>query len=290
MTQRWLASLAILAMAGAPMAAAQKPTFSIAAEEVRVDVLVTDKGKPMPGLKKTDFEILDNGVPQEIHYAVLQKEMPISATLVFDMSRSVAGELLNRLKGAAREFLSDLKKDDYAALVTFNNAVALGSAPTHDHSSIGLALDRVQPSGNSSLIDGTYAGLILSESRPDPSLAIVFSDGRDTFSWLTSGAVLETAKLNDAVVYAVSPDRVPKNTFLVDLTSFTGGSLFELESANHIAATFLRILDEFRQRYLVTYTPQGVSETGWHNLVVRVKHRSAKVNARPGYMRGSPGE
>ena len=290
MIQRWLAFLAILTMAGAPTAAAQKPTFSIAAEEVRVDVLVTDKGKPMPGLKKSDFEILDNGVPQEIHYAVLQKEMPISATLVFDMSRSVAGELLDRLKDAARGFLSDLKNDDYAALVTFNNVVALGSAHTHDHSSIRLALDRVQPFGNSSLIDGTYAALILSESKPDPSLVIVFSDGRDTFSWLASGAVLETAKLNEAVVYAVSPDRVPKNTFLVDLTSFTGGSLFELESTKHIADVFLSILDEFRQRYMVTYTPQGVSESGWHKLEVRVKHRSAKVRARPGYMRSSLGE
>jgi hypothetical protein len=51
---------------------------------------------------------------------------------------------------------------------------------------------------------------------------------------------------------------------------------------------FLRILNEFRQRYLVTYIPMGVSEDGWHKLEVRVKNRSAKVRARPGYMRKSP--
>ena len=120
---------------------------------------------------------------------MLQKEMPIRATLVFVMCRSVAGELLDRLKYATRGFLSDLKKDDYAALVTFSNAGALGSAATRDHLSIRRALDPIQPFGNSSLIDGIYAGLIFSESKPDPSIDIVFGDGRDNFSWLTSKPV-----------------------------------------------------------------------------------------------------
>ena len=281
---------AIFMTTGSMAAAPQKTTFSVTAEEVRIDVLLTDKGKPLGGMSATDFEILDNGVPQEIRFVTLQKQTPISATLVFDMSRSVAGDLLDRLKEAADSFLADLQKEDYAALITFNNAVALGSRPGHDFQQIRQALDRARPYGNSSLIDGSYAGLVLAESRPEPPLMIVFSDGSDTSSWLTSEAVLETAKRTDAVVYAVSSSRLRNKKFLNDLTILTGGSVFEVESNNDIASTFLNILEEFRQRYLVTYTPQGVSESGWHKVDVRVKHRSAKVKARPGYVRSSPGQ
>lgn len=283
-----LALPVILTLTATAAAAAQQPTFSVAAEEVRIDVLVTERGKPLAGLETSDFEILDNGVRQEIRYATLQKQTPISATLVFDMSRSVAGELLGHLKKAARGLLADLMKDDHAALITFNNAVILGSPPTRDFARIMQALDQAQPFGNSSLIDASYAGLMLAESRPDPPLLIIFSDGRDTFSWLTSEAVLETAKYNDAVVYAVSTDRRPNKAFLNDLTKFTGGSLFEVESTENLATAFLSILAESRHRYLITYTPQGVPENGWHKLAVRVKRPSAKIQARPGYMRSAP--
>ena len=49
---------------------------------------------------------------------------------------------------------------------------------------------------------------------------------------------------------------------------------------------FLQVLEEFRQRYVVSYSPSGVSREGWHQLVVRVKGRSATVRARPGYLAG----
>jgi VWFA-related protein len=163
--------------------------------------------------------------------------------------------------------------------------VILGSPPTREYANIRLALDQAKPFGNSSLIDGSYAGLVLAESRPDQPLVIIFSDGRDTFSWLTSEAVLETAKRNDAVVYAVSTDRRANKTFLGDLTKLTGGSLLEIQSTRDLAAAFLKILEEFRQRYLLTYTPLGVPESSWHRLDVRVHRRSAEVHARPGYMR-----
>jgi VWFA-related protein len=286
MKLQWVA-FAILFSAQCVTAAAQD-VFRVKAEEVRIDVLVTENGKPVAGLQAADFEVFDNDVRQEIQYATLQKQTPVTATLVFDMSMSVAGKLLEDLKSAARAFLDDLKKEDKAALITFNNAVILGSPPTHDFARVREALDKAQPFGNSSLIDGSYAGLLLAETSPDPPLLIIFSDGRDTFSWLTAELVLETAKRNGAVAYVVSTTRLPEKAFLSELKRITGGRLFELESTNDLASTFVGILGEFRQRYLVTYTPEGVQQTGWHKLEVRVKNRTAKVAARPGYMRTPP--
>ena len=45
---------------------AQQPTFSSKREAVRVDVLVTDRGKIVTGLGAADFEVRDNGVPQTL--------------------------------------------------------------------------------------------------------------------------------------------------------------------------------------------------------------------------------
>jgi hypothetical protein len=44
------------------------------------------------------------------------------------------------------------------------------------------------------------------------------------------------------------------------------------------------VLDEFRQRYLVSYTPRGVVRGGWHRLDVRIKRSNVAVKARPGYL------
>jgi len=277
-------------MTGALAADAQNPIFSTTADEVRVAVFVSDNDKPVLGLNAADFEITDNGVRQEIQYTTHQMHVPISAILVFDMGSSVASELLDHLKGAASRLLADLKHEDRAALITFSNAVDLGSPLTRDRAQVWLALDRLQSAGNSSLIDGSLAGLVLAESSLASPFLIIFSDGRDTFSWRTAEAVLEKAKRSDAVVYAVSAGRLLDRTFLVELTRSTGGSLFEVESIDNLAAVFLNILGEFRQRYLVIYKPRGVSESGWHRLDVRVKSRSVKVRARPVYMRSSPDE
>jgi hypothetical protein len=87
------------------------------------------------------------------------------------------------------------------------------------------------------------------------------------------------------VAYGVSVrSRVPPE-FLEELTGLTGGRLFEVERTQNLESVFLSVLEEFRHRYLVSYTPRGVSSTGWHQLDVRVKRR-ATVKARPGYLAG----
>jgi VWFA-related protein len=287
MKQKRVMLLAMLIIAGSLAASSQEHIFSVAAEEVRLEVLVTENGKPVLDLTAADFKVLDNGILQEIQYATPQKETPISATLVFDMSRSVAGRLLDRLKSAAYGFLADLKKEDYVALITFSNAVVLGSPLTNDIAQVKQALDQAQSFGNSSLIDATYEGLVLAESRSELPMLIIFSDGLDTFSWPTREAVLETAKRSDVVVYAISTSRLPDESFLGELVELTGGALFEVESIENPSSVFLRILNEFRQRYLLTYIPRDVSESGWHKVEVRVGNRAARVRTRPGYMRNS---
>jgi VWFA-related protein len=286
MTRLSMMMLVLTALAGVAPSASQTPTFSVKTEEVRINVLVTEKGKPVRGLTAADFEVRDTGVKQTINYVSLEQNH-ISATLVFDMSSSVAGALLQNLKDAGNGLLDRLKKGDRAALITFDRAVRLGSESTPDIGRVKTALDQVRiqspQGGTTSLIDASFAGLINAESKTDLPLVVIFTDGLDTSSWLTHEDVMETAKRCDAVVYAVSAGRLPGRTFLRDLTAATGGTAFEVESMNDIGRVFTNIIEEFRVRYLLTYSPRGVSKRGWHPLAVRVKRGNVKIMARTGY-------
>ena len=268
-------------------AAQQHAAFLSKIEVVRVDVLVTEKdgGRAIAGLGPSDFEVLDNGVPQQVDLVSFE-QIPLNVILALDMSDSVAGERLDHLRGAGAALLAALKKGDQAALVTFSHLVVLGAGITGDVAPVQAAIELASGSGETALVDGTYAGMMLGESDAGRALLIVFSDGVDTSSWLSPDAVLDAAKRSDVVVYGVTAQSRLKPEFLRDLTSLTGGRLFEIEKTANLGATFLRILDEFRHRYLVSYTPRGVAKNGWHRLDVRVRNRKAAVKARPGYLAG----
>ena len=266
--------------------AQQSPSFSSKVEAVRVDVLVTDNGRAIQGLGPGDFELLDNGVPQQVELVSFD-QVPLNVILALDMSDSVAGERLGQLRGAGAALLATLKSDDQAALIAFSQAVQLGAKLTRDVAAVREALDTARGAGMTALVDGTYAGIMAGESDAGRGLLIVFSDGVDTSSWLRADAVLDAAKRADVVVYGVSVLSRLKPEFLREMTSLTGGRLYEIEKTANVTATFLGILDEFRHRYLVSYTPKGVAKDGWHRLDVHIRNRRAAIKARPGYLAGS---
>jgi VWFA-related protein len=281
-------AVAVAALATGPRGLAtgqppQAPTFSARIEAVRVDVLVTREGRPLLGLGPGDFEVWDNGARQQVDMAAFE-QVPLNLILAFDVSASVDGQPLDRLRSAGRAVLDGLKPADRAALVTFSHVVAQRSPLTADLAALRATLDRTRALGSTSLYDGTYAGLALGEADAGRGVMVLFSDGLDTASWLSPDAVLDAARGTDIVVYGVATRASRGHPFLKNLTDSTGGSLFPAEATMDLRAVFLEILDEFRHRYLVSYTPRGVPREGWHRLDVRV--RGGTVRARPGYRAG----
>ncbi len=275
----------VLWMATGTGALAQAPSFSSQTEAVRVDVLVTDNGRLVPGLQSGDFEVLDNGVLQKVDLASFE-EVPLNVVLALDMSGSLNAQQIEHLRTAGNTLLDGLKPTDQAALVTFSHVVSQGSPLTSNFDGIRAALNETDTVGQTSLVDASFTGMMIGESDVGRSLLIVFTDGVDTRSYLTPDAVLETAKRCDVVVYGVDVGK-RRSSFPRDLSAATGGRLIEIESTKDLDATFRGILEEFRQRYLISYSPQGVVAGGWHRLDVRVKGRSVMVRARPGYLSGN---
>jgi VWFA-related protein len=266
-----------------PFQDSQRPVFRGRADAVRVDALVTENNRPVSGLQAGDFDVLDNGVRQQVD-AVSSDTVAVDVVLTLDTSASVVGERLERLRSAAGGLLEHLRGADRAALVTFNQTVQQSSALTANLDAVRLALKDVGASGITSLRDAIFAGLTIGDAGGGRALLIVFTDGLDTASWLPGKDIIEIARRANVVVYGITTARKGAAPFLEEIATITGGRLFHAEWSSALSQTFLEVLDEFRRRYVLTYSPRGVEPGGWHRLTVRVKGRNVTVKARPGYL------
>jgi VWFA-related protein len=128
-----------------------------------------------------------------------------------------------------------------------------------------------------------FAAIGMTDPGDRRSLLIVFSDGLDTASWLQPDAVVRAAERSEVVIYAVSTSSARHAPGLLrQVTDSTGGQLLEVDSAS-LSTAFTRVLNEFRQRYVLSYTLSSAPAAGWHRLDVRVKQRDLTVKTRAGY-------
>ena len=299
--------VALIALVVGATSAIDAQRFTSRALGVRVDVLVTNGKQPVTGLTAHDLELRDNGVLQGLAQVDVE-QLPLNLILVFDTSASVAGERMHSLLEAGRALLDQLRKSDRVALVSFSTRVQLVAPLTPSRHQIRAAFGRLDATGSTSLRDAAFSGLALRDADPGRTLVLVFSDGADTSSWLTSRRVIEAARRTDAVIYAVAVGREETVTgtrvsqtgersgivqrtilvkdageFLESLTEESGGRVLFATSNTDLRGAFTRTLAEFRDRYILSYTPTGVAATGWHRLEVTLKGKRGKVTARRGY-------
>lgn len=277
----------LFCVATAPAAHAQA-TFSSKVDSVTLDVIVTAQGRPVLGLGAGDFEVRDNGVLQQASL-LAAGSFPLDVVLALDTSSSLSGERLRTLEAASRDLVGAMRNEDRVALLTFNHAVARRQALTPDTAALTAAFDGVTPSGDTALIDAMYAAIAGADAGGRRTLLIVFSDGIDTASWLEPAAVIQAARQSGTVIYAVSTVEAGQTPAVVrDVARASGGEVLNVDSGR-LQTVFLDILNDFRNRYLLSYTHRATPPPGWHKVDVRVKRRGAVVRTREGYFVGTGG-
>lgn len=296
----------VLALALSWLAASQQEEpsfrFNVEIRTVYADVFVIRDGKPVKGLSVEDFEVWDDGVRQEVRLWD-QGELPLSTMLVLDMSESVVNQGLDHLRAAAHAFMEELDSDDEVGLLTFTHEMRLRRTLGRDFAELHRMLDEPMALGATALHDALYAGVKLVEARAGRPLVLLLTDGLDRTSWLTQQEVLEKLRASDTVVYAVGVERrplaalrigarsrhrfaeFPPGDFLRNITWQTGGRACFLAPGANLKEIFLNVLEEMRNRYLLSYQPQGVPLEGWHTLEVKVDgFDKDEIRARPGYL------
>jgi Ca-activated chloride channel family protein len=262
----------------------QPPAFHTRVEVVTVDVSVTRGDVPVSGLAADDFIVTDDGIRQRIDTVTVARA-PLSVTLVLDTSASVAGERLDALISASEQAVHELRNGDYVSLITFGSVVARQVALTTNVEPVRAALHAIAAAGDTTLRDALFLGLETSTHDAARSLLLIFTDGYDTTSWLSPDEVLESVRHADVVIHAIS---FGPNAFLKQVAHEAGGRIWSASSNRDLQELFRRAIRDMRDRYVLTYTPNGVSRSGWHALSVRLVGKKADVVARPGYWVPAP--
>ena len=299
-----LATTVVMASPGGQVSqpAPQQPAtvFRTGADVVTVDASVQRERRPVTGLTAADFELLDNGVAQEVTDVTYEK-LPIDVTLLLDVSASVTGAALDELRRALRQVRTDLTAADRLRLLAFNMRIRRLVDFTQPAADVDQALAAVRTGGSSAVFDALAVALATPDSPGRRRLIVLFSDGQDSSSISDADVVLDVAKRSTPTIATILASPVPDRPASVlrtsaslasatvetvsdRLASETGGMVTTVKSGENLTAKFRRMVQDFRSSYVLYFSPRGVERTGPHTLEVRVKRPGVEVRARRGYI------
>jgi VWFA-related protein len=294
-------------LVAAPLGASQTaapqepaPVFRAGADLVTVEASVRRERRAVLGLTAADFELLDNGVPQEISDVTYEK-LPIDVTVVLDISSSVTGPVLDELRRSLKQLRTDLGARDRLRVVTFDMRVRRLTDFADPSSATDSALASVVASGSSAVFDSLAVALTAPVPQGRRQLIMLFSDGQDSSSISDAETLLDVARRSAptvAMVLASTSTKRPASlqrtasklgtVTIADLAdqiaADTGGYVVAINPGDNLTSTFRRVLEQFRTTYVLYFTPKGVDRQGAHTLEVRVKRAKVDVHARRGYV------
>jgi VWFA-related protein len=279
--------------------AQQRPVFRSTTLGVAVDVSVKKGNTPVANLTAADFELTDNGVPQTIDSAQIET-VPVDVTLAVDVSGSTRG-LLGRYRSDVGAIAKLLRPVDRLRLIAFgtrvDEALRLGSVVGR------VPVDRLEASSNSAVYDGIAAALLRPAAGIDRRhLIVAFTDSYDNRSVVSPELLGAAARRSESVLHIVSrePPSMGASEVLYnglywapvaldEVAEATGGERHTpagwiTQPGGTLVVDFEKIFSDFRQSYVLRFTPNGVPPEGWHDLSVSLKLKgNYRIRARRGY-------
>lgn len=324
---------------------------------VNTPVTVKDaSGHMVHSLDEKDFQVTDNGVPQQIVHFDLGGD-PLSIVFLVETSSRIAPLMPQINKAGIVLAVTVMGTNGEAAVVGFNDSVDKLQDFTTNQDAVEKTITKLgTATDGSKLFDAMAIGVEMLSDRPLPTadtpgrrrIMLILSEANDAGSETKLGAVLRQAQLANVTIYSVglsttlaelkatpkdpTPQVTPPGTF--SRAPFPGsvqtpGSEGELYGTGNILnavalavknikgkvvgqplqlaaaatggediATFKNhsienaideIGGELHSQYSLSYTPRGTSDTGYHEIKVKVDKEGLKVRARPGYyLAGGP--
>lgn len=195
----------LAALCVAHIAAQDDDPIRVDSSIVRLNVGVADqKGRPILNLDKSNFELFEDGVKQEIT-RFEPSEAPFSVVLILDMSGSTIG-FRQVIKQSAARFLDAIAPTDRVAVIEFYDKINVRNDFTTDR---GVVMHSIQASnglGKSPLYKAIDLALDkLAKENSRRKAIVVLTDGVDTSLQDKDRKALES--LTDAqVATAIAPE------------------------------------------------------------------------------------
>ncbi len=264
-------------------------------EEVRVDFVelyttVDDRERqPLLDLGEEAFQVLEDGVPQEIVRFERVDDTPLIGTILLDVSASMEERLAESVKAAADFFLQVVSERDELSIVTFNDRPHLAAPFTRDRIEFAKGLMGLRAERGTALYDSLIFTLYHLNGLPGQRAVLLLSDGVDEHSRYDLDDALEYARRSEAAIYAIglalprkakdSPRKV-----LEQLAAETGGRAFFVENTSQLGAVYARIALELRSKYFLAYQSSSTAPSdAFRRVEVRVDRKGARARTIRGY-------
>lgn len=281
-------ALVALALAAGIPAAAQQPTFRSSTQVVSLFATVLDaQNRLVPDLTQDDFQVLDNDKPQKL--TVFQSEnQPITVVVMLDTSGSMTASI-QLLKAAAEQFIMRLLPEDKAAVGAFNDKIELSAQFSNDRDQLITEVRDLDFGNGTRLFDGIAEGLNQLQGVDGRKVVLVFTDGEDTSSRVSRGTILDRARAEEVMIYAIGlqsnflGQRSKPDSALRRLADETGGGYFELKQTSDLGPTFTRVAQELHSQYVLGFEAQQL-DGKVHKLTVKMKQVGMTARARRSYV------
>jgi len=251
---------------------------------VNLDVLVTTKnGQFVPGLKKDNFRVLEDGVAQPISN-FSQAEAPITAVLLVEFA-STNYQFLYDALNASYTFAGGLKKEDWVAVVSYDMRPHILVDFTQDKRAVYGALNQLRIPGFSerNVFDALYDTLDRLDRLEGRKYIILVSTGVDTFSKLNLDQILKKVKsTRNVTIFSVGIGRAlvewaEAHGYLGSLGSLnylqaenqlntfsrmTGGRAYFPRFQGELPEIFRDIASDIRNEYNIAYHPTNAKLDG----------------------------
>jgi Ca-activated chloride channel family protein len=276
-------------------------TIRVETRLVNVALNVVDgKGSPVGGLRREDFEILEDGKPQKIAIFERETTTPLSIVLAVDASESVlSSERLE--KEAAKHFVNALlREQDELALLEFSDVVRELVPFTNQKKRIEVGLNGIQRGDATALYDAIYlaSDRLAATSAADGRrrVVVLITDGGDTVKGSQYTQALEEAQRAGAMVYSIII--VPiyadagRNTAgehaLIQMAQDTGGKYYYVVDPKDLEPAFKHVSDDLRTQYLLGYyAPRRGKDASYRTIKVRMTDEALRekydLRYRAGY-------
>ena len=298
-----------------PGAPKKAPTITTVTQTVPLYITVADKKKNfVTDLEQSDFQILENGVPQDIRFFSSETDLPLRIAVLIDTSNSIRPRLQFE-QDAAIDFLNRVIRPlkDQAFLMTFDNEPQVIQDYTEDVGRLSDAIRDQRAGGGTALNDALYMASEKLANPPLPKAAdkevrrviVLISDGADNLSDRAPSDATEAVIRSGAAVYAISTNTdwitldqgdTPRKYEFTDgdkvLQAFsdrTGGRTFYPYKVEDLGESFVQIGTELRHQYFVAYSPTAAPDNKYRTIEVRIDRKNLTVRTRKGYYATSNG-
>lgn len=266
---------------------------------VNVDVLVTTKnGQFVPGLKKDNFRLFEDGSQQQISNFNVSKA-PITAVLLVEFSSGDYYFMYDLLQ-TSYSFAATLQKDDWIAVSYYDMQPHILVDFTQDKRAVYGALNQLRIPGftETNLFDALYDTLDRLDRIEGKKYVILVTTGIDTFSKLTLDKITKKIKdTKDVTIFPISVGFAAREYFearggraphgmgipisqmdylqadneMRTFAAMTGGRAYFPRFTGELSGMFQDISSDIRNQYSLSYHPTNSKLDGtYRKLKVQV--------------------